>query len=72
MANDSHRPRIVIIGAGFGGIQAALGLRSDDACLAEVSTDEGASVFMLLTYTALLQLRQSLADRGAVAEFWEQ
>jgi UDP-N-acetylmuramyl tripeptide synthase len=36
------------------------------------ATSEGDRVFLLLTYTALLQLRQSLADRGAVAEFWEQ
>ncbi len=35
-------------------------------------TDTGDNIFLLLTYTALLQLRQSLADRGAVAEFWEQ
>lgn len=35
-------------------------------------TDTGDQIFLLLTYTALLQLRQSLADRGAVAEFWEQ
>ena len=35
-------------------------------------TDTGNQIFLLLTYTALLQLRQSLADRGAVAEFWEQ
>ncbi|MGH9176119.1 MAG: MurT ligase domain-containing protein, partial [Vicinamibacterales bacterium] len=33
-------------------------------------TAEGDQIFLLLTYTALLQLRQSLADRGAVAEFW--
>jgi UDP-N-acetylmuramyl tripeptide synthase len=36
------------------------------------NTAEGSSIFLLLTYTALLQLRQSLADRGAVREFWEQ
>ena len=35
-------------------------------------TMTGDQIFLLLTYTALLQLRQSLADRGAVAEFWEQ
>ena len=28
--------------------------------------------YVLLTYTALLGLRQALADRGAVAQFWEQ
>ncbi|MGH2614926.1 MAG: MurT ligase domain-containing protein [Thermomicrobiales bacterium] len=28
--------------------------------------------YLLLTYTALLGLRQVLADRGAVAHFWEQ
>jgi hypothetical protein len=27
---------------------------------------------VLLTYTALLGLRQTLADRGAVGQFWEQ
>ncbi|HBY44634.1 MAG TPA: DUF1727 domain-containing protein, partial [Chloroflexi bacterium] len=36
------------------------------------ATPEGASVFLLLTYTALLQLRQALADRGVVEEFWAQ
>ena len=36
------------------------------------ATPEGASVFLLLTYTALLQLRQALADRGIVEEFWAQ
>lgn len=33
---------------------------------------EGAPGYVLLTYTALLGLRQTLADRGAVAHFWEQ
>jgi UDP-N-acetylmuramyl tripeptide synthase len=33
---------------------------------------EGAPGYVLLTYTALLGLRQALADRGAVAQFWEQ
>jgi UDP-N-acetylmuramyl tripeptide synthase len=28
--------------------------------------------YLLLTYTALLGLRRVLADRGAVAHFWEQ
>ena len=28
--------------------------------------------YILLTYTALLGLRQVLADRGAVDHFWEQ
>jgi UDP-N-acetylmuramyl tripeptide synthase len=28
--------------------------------------------YLLLTYTALLGLRQALADRGAVPQFWEQ
>ncbi|MFT4036944.1 MAG: MurT ligase domain-containing protein [Thermomicrobiales bacterium] len=32
----------------------------------------GAAGYLLLTYTALLGLRQVLADRGAVAHFWEQ
>ena len=32
----------------------------------------GASVFMLTTYTALLQFRQALHERGAVEAFWEQ
>jgi lipid II isoglutaminyl synthase (glutamine-hydrolysing) len=36
------------------------------------ATADSANIFLLLTYTALLQLRQTLADRGAVAEFWEQ
>ncbi len=33
---------------------------------------EGAAGYVLLTYTALLGLRQALADRGAVDQFWEQ
>lgn len=33
---------------------------------------EGSSGYVLLTYTALLGLRQLLADRGAVEHFWEQ
>lgn len=33
---------------------------------------EGAAGYVLLTYTALLGLRQALADRGAVEHFWEQ
>ena len=36
------------------------------------SLPEGASGYVLLTYTALLGLRQALADRGAVDHFWEQ
>jgi UDP-N-acetylmuramyl tripeptide synthase len=32
----------------------------------------GATGYILLTYTALLGMRQVLADRGAVAQFWEQ
>lgn len=36
------------------------------------SLPAGASGYVLLTYTALLGLRQTLADRGAVAHFWEQ
>ncbi len=33
---------------------------------------EGEKVFVLLTYTAMLQLRRALADVGATAEFWKQ
>jgi UDP-N-acetylmuramyl tripeptide synthase len=33
---------------------------------------EGSPGYVLLTYTALLGLRQVLADRGAVEDFWEQ
>jgi hypothetical protein len=33
---------------------------------------DGTPGYLLLTYTALLGLRQVLADRGAVAHFWEQ
>lgn len=36
------------------------------------SLPAGGSGYVLLTYTALLGLRQTLADRGAVAQFWEQ
>jgi UDP-N-acetylmuramyl tripeptide synthase len=32
----------------------------------------GSPGYVLLTYTALLGLRQALADRGAVEQFWEQ
>jgi UDP-N-acetylmuramyl tripeptide synthase len=33
---------------------------------------DSAPGYVLLTYTALLGLRQTLADRGAVDDFWEQ
>jgi UDP-N-acetylmuramyl tripeptide synthase len=33
---------------------------------------DGGRVFILLTYTALLHLRQALTKRGAVLPFWEQ
>jgi lipid II isoglutaminyl synthase (glutamine-hydrolysing) len=33
---------------------------------------EGGAGYVLPTYTSLLGLRQALADRGAVAHFWEQ
>jgi UDP-N-acetylmuramyl tripeptide synthase len=36
------------------------------------ATPPGGELFLLLTYTALLELRQALAERGAVAHFWEQ
>ncbi|MCA9864765.1 MAG: DUF1727 domain-containing protein [Thermomicrobiales bacterium] len=36
------------------------------------SLPENSPGYLLLTYTALLGLRQTLADRGAVAHFWEQ
>lgn len=36
------------------------------------SLPDGAPGYVLLTYTALLGLRQTLADRGAVEHFWEQ
>jgi lipid II isoglutaminyl synthase (glutamine-hydrolysing) len=36
------------------------------------SLSDGAAGYILLTYTALLGLRQALADRGAVDQFWEQ
>ena len=32
----------------------------------------GSPGYVLMTYTALLGLRQVLADRGAVEHFWEQ
>ncbi len=41
-----------------------------DAFVAAVPSD--AQGYLLLTYTALLGLRQTLADRGAVPHFWEQ
>lgn len=33
---------------------------------------EGEQVFVLLTYTAMLQLRRALADAGVTTEFWKQ
>jgi UDP-N-acetylmuramyl tripeptide synthase len=33
---------------------------------------EGASAYLLTSYTAMLALRKTLADRGAVDAFWEQ
>ncbi|MCO5219568.1 MAG: MurT ligase domain-containing protein [Thermomicrobiales bacterium] len=33
---------------------------------------EGASAYILPSYTAMLRLRKTLADRGIVQEFWEQ
>jgi len=36
------------------------------------SMDEGASGYVLTSYTAMLALRKTLADRGAVDAFWEQ
>ena len=36
------------------------------------SLPEGASGYVLLTYTALLGMRRILADRGAVDHFWDQ
>jgi UDP-N-acetylmuramyl tripeptide synthase len=36
------------------------------------AVEPGNRLFLLLTYTALLELRQALADRGVVAQFWEQ
>lgn len=36
------------------------------------SLPDGSPGYVLLTYTALLGLRQTLADRGAVPQFWEQ
>ena len=36
------------------------------------SLPEGASGYVLLTYTALLGLRQALANRGALEHFWKQ
>jgi UDP-N-acetylmuramyl tripeptide synthase len=41
-----------------------------DTFVAAVPDD--AAGYLLLTYTALLGLRQTLADRGAVPHFWEQ
>ena len=32
----------------------------------------GEKVFVLLTYTAMLQLRRALAERGAASQFWNQ
>jgi lipid II isoglutaminyl synthase (glutamine-hydrolysing) len=36
------------------------------------TTEPGQRVFVLLTYTAMLQLRSVLAERGVVKPFWEQ
>jgi UDP-N-acetylmuramyl tripeptide synthase len=35
-------------------------------------SEPGDEIFVLLTYTAMLQLRQVLAERGVVEPFWEQ
>lgn len=36
------------------------------------SVPEGGSAYILPSYTAMLSLRKSLADRGVVQDFWEQ
>lgn len=36
------------------------------------SVPEGSSAYILPTYTAMLQLRKILADRGAVEDFWDE
>ena len=36
------------------------------------SIPEGEGGYILPTYTAMLALRKTLAERGAVTEFWEQ
>ncbi len=36
------------------------------------SVPEGGSAYILPTYTAMLEIRKLLADRGAVESFWEQ
>jgi UDP-N-acetylmuramyl tripeptide synthase len=36
------------------------------------SLAEGEGAYILTTYTAMLALRKTLADRGAVTAFWEQ
>jgi lipid II isoglutaminyl synthase (glutamine-hydrolysing) len=54
-------------------IALAAGLPLSDALDRIIErTNEGQEIFVLLTYTAMLQLRQGLADRGVVAEFWKQ
>jgi hypothetical protein len=40
-----------------------------DAAVGEASSGQ---LFVLPTYTALLQLRDELASRGHVAQFWER
>ena len=36
------------------------------------SVPEGGRGYILATYTAMLDLRANLAERGAVERFWEQ
>lgn len=49
------------------------GRHFDDVLEHIVATrSEGDHVFALLTYTAMLQLRQSFVDRGALSSFWKQ
>jgi len=36
------------------------------------SVPEGSSAYVLPTYTAMLELRRTLAERGAVESFWRQ
>jgi UDP-N-acetylmuramyl tripeptide synthase len=88
LADSRHRARLFAIGLRgadlavrlkYAGVPAerldasAAGLPLAEALERVVETVEpGDRLFLLLTYTALLELRQALADRGVVAQFWEQ
>ena len=51
---------------------AAARSRARRSTCSSTSIPEGGRGYILATYTAMLDLRANLADRGAVERFWEQ